>query len=193
MCIHCLVDFSFAQIQILNEDMFKVESTGTSSTGSSLPLNAQSTFDFGLTFCDDGTAGDLFDSFANDDTGAPGSSTAMDSSDSNASTPKNVSQALSTMDHISSRKDSMEASPPPATLDAEAPSPSSTLESTKERLLTQNKSPPRTTAPVSSGTSNSMKDVKSRTGFSSDTASVTSTNSSSTTTTTAMKTKKGKT
>ncbi|CAG7785785.1 unnamed protein product [Allacma fusca] len=43
--------------------MFKVESSSAPSAGSALSLNPQNNFDFGLSFCDDGTTDDLFDSF----------------------------------------------------------------------------------------------------------------------------------
>lgn len=43
--------------------MFKVESTGVSQAPSALSLNSQSNFDFELSFCDDGTTDDLFDTF----------------------------------------------------------------------------------------------------------------------------------
>jgi len=44
--------------------MFKVESTSASTGASALSLNSHNNFDFGLSFCDDGTTEDLFDSFA---------------------------------------------------------------------------------------------------------------------------------
>lgn len=44
--------------------MFKVETTGVSQTTSVLSMNGQSNFDFELSFCDDGTTDDLFDTFA---------------------------------------------------------------------------------------------------------------------------------
>lgn len=51
---------------LLAVKMFKVESTGVSQGPSALSLNGQSNFDFELSFCDDGTTDDLFDTFAND-------------------------------------------------------------------------------------------------------------------------------
>lgn len=43
--------------------MFKVETTGVSQASSALSLNTQNNFDFELSFCDDGTTDDLFDTF----------------------------------------------------------------------------------------------------------------------------------
>ena len=46
--------------------MFKVESgsSGSSANNPNLSLNQQNNFDFELSFCDDGTTDDLFDSFS---------------------------------------------------------------------------------------------------------------------------------
>ena len=44
--------------------MFKVESSGAQASAANSALNPQNNnFDFGLSFCDDGTTDDLFDHF----------------------------------------------------------------------------------------------------------------------------------
>lgn len=52
--------------------MFKVESSSTPSAGSALSINPQGNFDFGLSFCDDGTNDDLFESLSAPSSGGGG-------------------------------------------------------------------------------------------------------------------------